>query len=140
MFRSRFLAALPGIVMPEQQLHGRRRGGSLQVWLQEGICMRPDGVQLVVGIAPDHVEVHVGDDGCEIDGWGFHERERTSESTFLAVERRDDDGVDRAMCAEILAQRKQRRGPGGVVVGAVENLAAADADVIVVGGEDDDAR
>ena len=68
-------AALLRIVMTEEQLHRSRRSDAVQIRFEEWIPVGANGVELVVGIPSDHVEIHVDRDGGEIDGRRSDERQ-----------------------------------------------------------------
>ena len=94
--------------------------------------MGADGVQRVGRVAADHVEVQVQRDRGLGDRRIGHERSRAVEAGLLGIERGDHDRVKGLVTRERGRGRDERGDARGVVVRAVEHLAVADPEVIVV--------
>ena len=95
--------------------------------------------QQVPGIAPDHVEVDVHHHRVLRTGGALTKARGTVQAELLGVERGEDDRVFRRLGGEPRGNREHRRNARRVVVGAVEHLSLDDAEMVVVGGDDDEA-
>ena len=107
----------------------------------------PEGAGGDGGIgAADHLELEIGDDAGERDGRMREEGAVAEAPDLLRAEEGEDDGAARAWAGgEDVGEGEDGGGAGGVVVGAVVDgvsgcVCGADAEVVEMGGEQDDLR
>ena len=127
-----------GDVVTETQ-HDRRLRDFLEVGLEKRVVRSAGREQQVLRVAPDHVEVDVHHHRVLRHGRCADESARTVQAELLGVERGEDDRVVRRFGGEPCRHREHRGNARRVVVGAVEHLSLDDAEMVVVGRDDDEA-
>ena len=116
------------VAVPEVQARGLEEASEV------GVMRRPSGPE---GAARHHVQVDDRQHGAQRHRRYVGEGLRAHEPLLLGVEGGQDHGVRGRVLAQLLGQREQRRHAGGVVVGAVVDLPGADAEVVVVGRDEE---